>query len=214
MTHLSEYYNKMKEVGVRLKHQFLIDIPRLGADLKFFATTADLPGRTLEETEIPFHGFNMRIPTVTSFEGTMDINIRSDMGNELRTLCDIWQNDHANLAMGGGGKKRIPNEVAHLSLLDETLGNAYKNGTENVQQDICNEIAKGSTSINTTGCKNGAVLRQYTLVGVYPKSFAALGLDTTVADVAEFSLTLSYQYWYDRTGNTVRDPLGGGSNGS
>jgi len=197
MTHLSEYYDKMKSVGVRLKHQFILDIPRLGKDFKFFATTADLPGRSLEETEIPFHGVNFRIPTVTSFEGSLDFSIRSDIGNELRTMCAVWQNDHANLAMGGGGKKRIPNEVAHLYLLDETLGNAYTNGTENVEQDICAEIAQGKKTINTDGCKRGEVLRSYTLVGVYPKSFSALNLDTTAADVADFTLSLSYQYWHE-----------------
>ena len=207
MTHLSEYYEKMKSAGVRLKHQFLLEIPRLGTDFKYFATTADLPGRTLEETDIAFHGFTFRIPTNTSFDGTMDINIRSDMGNELRTNIDIWQNDHSNLAMGGGGKKRIPVEVAHLDLLDETLGNAYMNGDENVQDDICNQIAKGEIAINSAGCKNGEVLRSYTLVGVYPKTYANLSLDTTVNEVAEFTLTLSYQYWYERTGNNKLDPL-------
>ena len=197
MTHLSQYYDKMKQVGLRLQHQFLVDIPRLGDDFKFFATSATLPGRELQETEIPFHGFTFKIPTVTTFDGTMDINVRSDIGNEIRTQIEIWTNDHANLAMGGGGKKRIPIEVAHLHLLDETLGNAYMDGDEKVKDDICNQIAKGTKSINTTGCKDGAVLRSYTLAGVFPSKYGELTLDTTAAEVAEFPLTLSYQFWYE-----------------
>ena len=208
MNYLSQYYGKMKEVGIRLTHQFIVDIPVLGEDFKFFATSASLPGRTLEETELQYHGFTFRVPTVTTFEGSFEINIISDMANEIRSNIEVWENDHANLAMGGGGKKRIPIEVAHLHLLDETLGNNYLAADANVQRQICTGIDQGRFTNNPDGCVGGDILRSYTMVGVYPKTYSELSLDTTTADKAEFSLTLSYQYWYDSTGNdTSKDPL-------
>ena len=198
MTELSKYYNKMKEVGVRLQHQFIIGIDRLGPDFHFFATTSSLPGRNLEETEIPFHGVQFRIPTVISFDGSIDITIRSDIGNEIRTLIEIWANDHANLGMGGGGKKRIPSATAKLDLLDETLGNEYLD-------DVCNNITRGSiTEPNSEGCTNSPFLRSYILTGVYPQKYSELTLDTASPDVSEFTLTLSYQYWYEEGKNPLK----------
>ena len=201
--YLAEYYQKMKSAGVRLKHQYIVSIPRLGDDFKFFATSAQLPGRSLQDAEIAFHGVKFKIPTVTEFEQTMDLNIRADMGNEIRTNIEIWMNDHSNLAMGGGGKKRIPDEVFRVDLLDETLANSYLNGDETVKTGICNQIARGQKSVNLRHSCLGSVLRSYTLEGVFPGNNQGMDLDTTAPDVAEFVLTINYQYWYE----TGKNPL-------
>lgn len=205
MSYLGQYYEKMKEVGIRMNHQFIVDIPKLGPDFMFFATTADLPGRTIEENEVPFHGVTFRTPSVTTFPGEMTITVRSDMANEIRSLIEIWANDHADLAMGGGGKKRIPSELAHLYLLDETLGNAYTSGDENVRTDICNAIASGTAMPNSTGCTGeGGILRTYVLAGIFPGEYGAISMDTASPDISTFDLTLKYQYWYEADNN----PLG------
>jgi len=206
MTELSKYYDKMKEVGVRLQHQFLIDIDRLGPDFKFFATASSLPGRNLEETEIPFHGVQFRIPTVISFDGSIDITIRSDIANEIRTLIEIWANDHANLAMGGGGKKRIPSATAKFDLLDETLGNDYLPSDKKLTKLECSKIADGKEiPVNSQmKCSVKSPIRTYILTGVYPQKYSELTLDTASPDVSEFTLTLSYQYWYEEGKNPLK----------
>lgn len=195
MTMLSQYYDVMKRSGIRFKYQFYIHIPRLGDDFRFYAVSASLPGRKVNTTEAPYHAVTFRLPNNIEFESPWTVTVRSDMALEIRDRIEGWSNDHANLLMGGGGKKRIPLEVAYVDLLDETLGNGY---IPYDPQAPCNVLKPGDPSKNPeSDCTKKDVLRKYVLQGVFPDSYGNIELDTAATDIATFDLSISYQYWHE-----------------
>lgn len=186
---LRDFYNTVKDNGLRTNHEFQIEfggLPVRAADMdKFvvYAQSAGLPGRTIEAQPTPYYGFNFQVPTNTTYEQTWELVVRLDKNVEIRTIFEEWFDYIASLKNSTGGKKGlIPSgSYALVHLLSPEFFNN----------------------------NSAAISKSYRLEGVFPSSLGALTLDHSDNSISTFTMTLMFQYWYqsDRNGTNSNDPM-------
>jgi hypothetical protein len=193
---LSDFYAEMANKGLRLQHQFQVQFsPSPGAlaiigddslkqileNVSYYATTAQLPGRTQNIHTRTYLGYPFQIPTTMDYTKTLSLTMLCDSGKPdaesnaevsslLRTALLKWMNYHSNLSLSdgingynAGGVKRIPIESKILlSLLDENLE---------------------------------TVVERYILHGAFPGEIGSLNLSHESSEPATFDLSLAYQFF-------------------
>lgn len=187
---LNEFYNEMKQTGLRFAYEFQISVNEGSTNridglekLQFFATAASVPGRTLESADVPYQGMTLRVPNNVTFNSPWAVTVRCDLDMVVRKAIEKWQQEYADLKMGGGGDKKIPSYTAHVDLLGHDL----------------------KIMSNKTEAKFGNTGKTYVLMGIYPESYDDITLDTSDTGIATFGVNFAYQYWYDKAEN---NPLG------
>ena len=192
---LRNYYSTVKESGLRVGHEFAIEIASLPANLangfeyySVYAQSASLPGREIETATAPFYGFDFQIPVNTKYTQTWPITIRLDKDMNVRSLFEIWFNTIADLSKSTGGSKGvIPSDTyAMVHMLSPDFFNAGNGGI-------------------------GSISKSYRLEGVFPTSLGEVRLSHDDNTISTFDVTLAFQYWYATAigGDTsnVMDPL-------
>ncbi len=117
---IRDYFSKLK-TGLRTSHQFQLEIDRLG-DLVVYASSATLPGRSLNSEPVPFFGFNFQVPTNTDYTHEWPITIRCDKDMIIYRRFKEWADEISSLANNTAGKKaQVPTDNARLYLLSSTL---------------------------------------------------------------------------------------------
>ena len=186
---LQDFYGELSEVGLRLQHQFQIqfapgpeiqfsnsDFVKVLENVSYYAESSSIPGRTQNTVQVPYLGFNFKLPTNVQFEESINVNLRCDTGKSgigsiMRNALIDWANYHSKIdrtigiadgLSNGGGSKRIPTSSVYMHLLNQEL--------------------------NT-------IIETYKLVGVIPGNIGAMSLANGSSDVSTFELSLIYQYF-------------------
>lgn len=189
---LRDYYSTVKASGLRVDHEFAIEIAPASSGLAsgfeyytVYAQSASLPGREIETVTAPFYGFDFPIPVNTKYTQTWPLTIRMDKDANVRDLFETWFNKIADLSKSTGGSKGvIPSDTyAMVHLLSPDF---FNTGT-------------------------GSISRSYRLEGVFPTNLGEVRLDHAGNAISTFDVTLAFQYWYATAvgGDTsnANDPL-------
>ena len=189
---LRDYYSTVKSAGLRVEHEFAIEIgaPSFALaqgfnDYIVYALSANLPGREIETQPTPYFGFDFQVPVNTKYTQTWDLTIRLDKDMVVRNLFEVWFDRISNLAYSTGGSKGI------------------------IPSDSYAMVHMLSPDFFNTG--TGSVSRSYRLEGVFPSRLGDVRLDHGGNGIATFDVTLTFQYWSATVigGDTsnVMDPL-------
>lgn len=136
-----------------------------------YVETANLPGRSVNNVQVPFMGMSFNVPGTTSFPGSNNypVTFRCDQAYVIRSSFE----------------KLLVNtfHIGNTAGLYNTPG----------QNNILTMQLFGKQTGDTTGPK---ALRTYTLYGVYLASIADTLYDVKdTGTVATINATLAYQYW-------------------
>jgi len=140
-----------------------------GGMLKFLCRSSSLPASSLGEISVPYRGRVLKIPGDRTFD-PWDVTIISDSGFELRDRFEAWSNA--------------------LNMHESNLTLAYQGNFISVPffQDW------HITWLKRDGARaNG---RTYRMVGCWPQTVSAIEVAADTNDsLAEFSVTMNYQWW-------------------
>jgi hypothetical protein len=126
---INNFYDTLTNHGVRTKHQFQVELTSRPEfeDLELYFQTADLPGRTIENAEVKFYGFNFNVPTNLKYDNTWTVTVICDTDLKIREKFETWMDEIASLARNTGGMKgRISKGFSRLHLLDSNLTDITK----------------------------------------------------------------------------------------
>jgi hypothetical protein len=132
-----------------------------------YVTTTTLPGRAINNIQVPFMGLQFNVPGTANYPNSnaWNISFRVPQSLSVRRKFEDW---------------------TKLVFDDATSTGAYNIPSK----DVSNQVIL--TLIN----KDGSPLRTYTLFGAYCVSLGELTLDvTTAGDILNQQATLAYQYW-------------------
>jgi len=127
---IKDFYTKFQNVPLRRGHEFELTlstvIDGLDEDIKFYATSSQLPGKKIQPAEIKFQGMTFRLPGEMQYTGSITVQCRCDSNMNTFERIKSWQNEYGNLAMSGGGDKRLPLSKVKIDLLDSTLSDIVR----------------------------------------------------------------------------------------
>lgn len=132
-----------------------------------YVTTTTLPGRAINNIQVPFMGLQFNVPGTANYPNSnaWNITFRVPQSLSVRRKFEDW---------------------TKLVFDDATSTGAYNIPSK----DVSNQVIL--TLIN----KDGNPLRTYTFFGAYCVSLGELTLDvTTAGDILNQQATLAYQYW-------------------
>lgn len=185
---LSDFYSTIKEKGLRVNHEFMIEFG--GADAEslnldkytVYCNSATLPGRKIVAAPTPFYGFKFQIPVNTEYDQTWEVQVRADTNLKIRELIENWFNAYADLSRSTGGMKGLVPKSSYARV-------------HMLHPDFFNK-----------GGATPKISKTYRLEGVFPTGIGPITLSHESNDISTFSLTVAYQYWFD---DVIGDPLGG-----
>lgn len=140
---------------------------RFTANELLYMTSTTLPGRAIENIQVPFMGLKFNVPGTANYpnSGAWNVNFRVPQNLSIRRKFEQWTRDVFN-DIDSSGAYNIPSS------------------------DSSNQV------IMTLIDKNGTPLRTYTLYGTYCQSVGEVTMDvTTAGEVMIQQATLAYQYW-------------------
>ena len=118
---LSNFYQGMKEVGLRLGYEFQVTVPEVDEVIQFLGTSTTLPGKTINVVDVPYFGQNFKIPTNAEYGGEWSITCRCDTDLKLKKSIEKWMNKYSDLSQNGGGMKNVPDLNVRIDLLAHDL---------------------------------------------------------------------------------------------
>jgi hypothetical protein len=172
---VEEFKNRLKYGGARnnLFKVFVRPpavIPGAAAsDIPFFCKAAQLPGVTQAVVEVPYQGRIIKVYGNRTYED-WTITLYNDESPGVQSARDMflqWSN-------------RM---------------NGFESNVSNGVIDAPPASYKTSATIQQIS-KDGSVLREYGLVGVWPSSVGAIDMSWDQStNIQEFTVTISYDYW-------------------
>ena len=152
-----------------------------GAGETLYVETASLPGRVVNNIQVPFMGLSFNVPGTASFPGSNNYPVvfRCDQNYAIRATLEQALVDIFNISQTAGNY----NTPSQENTLTMTLFGKTPGSGENLP----------------------APVRTYTLVGVYLVGLQDTGYDVKdTGTVALINATLAYQYW--KVGTTQVQP--------
>lgn len=156
--------------------------------LRFLCRAAQLPAATIDPINVPYFGRNIKIAGDRNF-ADWQITVMNDEDFLIRSMFEKWSN----------ALNRFESNVRQANLVEENTLGSYKANIDVVQYG-----------------KNGDVIRVYELIGAFPTTIDAIGLNWSEQNaVEEFAVTFSYDYWLPKEGTEqnneyariARDPV-------
>lgn len=182
---LNDFYNELKTVGVRLKNQFQMtittgdaSIDKIFENIVMYAKSAALPGREQETVPLAYMGYEFQVPTRMKMTQTMSMTVRADSDMALRNAFLKWM-----------GKISNP----------DILGGSNGQGDKRLP-------AGGSVRLRLMDNKFEDVISTYLLSGAFPNKVGDVDLSNESAEVAEFEVGLTFQFWSIEEENTGKVP--------
>ena len=177
---IRDFYSNATSRGFARDFQFRITtfdvngIPSLRDDDLVFLKTANLPGKIINTTAVPFMGLDFQIPGSVKFDKnnawavtfycTQDYNLRSMLEDSMSNTFD------QGVSVGNMEPRNLDENKIVLSLIDDQL----------------NEI------------------KTYTLLGAFVTQLDEISYDLTKSGgVQEVKATIAYQYWETGPGSGV-----------
>jgi hypothetical protein len=155
-----------------------------GAGETIYVETANLPGRSINNVQVPFMGLSFNVPGTTSFPGSNNypVTFRCDQAYAIRSGLENALRDTFHIG-NTAGRYSTPGENNYIVM--QLFGKKQGDGI-------------GPTPIRT-----------YKLVGVYLINLADTLYDVKdTGSVAMINATLGYQYWtaeFNNSGNVAPD---------
>ena len=156
--------------------------------MRFLCRAAQLPAATIDPINVPYFGRNIKIAGDRNF-ADWQVTIMNDEDFLVRSMFEKWSN----------ALNRFESNVRQANLVEENTLNSYKSNIDVIQYG-----------------KNGDEIRVYELVGAFPTTIDAIGLNWSDQNaIEEFSVTFSYDYWLPKEGTeqnneyarSARDPV-------
>jgi hypothetical protein len=180
---LNDFYNELKNVGIRLKNQFQMTVTTgdgqldsIFESLVMYASSVTLPGREQQVAPLAYMGYEFQVPTAMKMTQTLELNIRSDADMAIRNAFLKWAARISNPDILGGsngqGDKRIP--------------------------------SVGSVRLNLMDAKFENTVCTYLLSGCFPINIGNMEMSNADAGIAEFQVTLQFQFWVIEQESTGR----------
>ena len=126
---IQDFYRVAQERDFARKFQFRVldvsnqGVPVLTQDDLVYVTTADLPSRTINTTQIPFMGLSFNIPGTASYSdsGGYMLNFKADSDTVLRRLFEDWTNSIFDDETSAGDYRIHSNSTITLAQLDQNM---------------------------------------------------------------------------------------------
>lgn len=176
---LNDFYNTVKSGGVRLGHQYQVNVTGTPVDeqlkdIQIWATTMTFPNVTQNAADINYMGYLFSLPTNFVFGNETTMTIRSDQSMAIHSAFLQWMNYHSQLDIendgNGGGEKRFPNSNIEIQLLDEQMKN---------------------------------IKSRCVLIGAFPTSIGEMSLSQESAEPVTFDVSFRFQYWRNEDLNSA-----------
>jgi hypothetical protein len=168
--HISDFYTQVQAKDFARQFQFrVVEMANtnFGEDTFVYLQTGNLPGRAINNVQVPFMGLNFNVPGTASYPGSESYAVTF--------LCD--QNYNIR------------------SVLENATFNTFDDGTSTGNYNIARNSSVISLDLLGKG-GSGNVVRQYTLYGAYVVSVGestyTLGDNGTLQTIPA---VLAYQYW-------------------
>lgn len=167
---ITDFYTQAQTKDFARQFQFrVIQLANtnFGEDSLIYIESGNLPGRAINNVQVPFMGLNFNVPGTASYPG-------SD-GWTVQFRCDQDYNIRATL------------ENASFNTFDDGTSGGDYNIPRNSSNIILNLIGKGG---------DNNVVRQYTLYGAYVVSLGDVSFNLgDNGAIQVIPVTLAYQYW-------------------
>lgn len=145
---------------------------------RFTCRAAQLPAASTGKIDIPYFGRRIKVSGDRVF-GDWTVTIMNDEDFLVRSMFEKWSNS--------------------LNRLESNVRDAAYSGNENSYKTDMSVIQYG---------KDGSNIRQYDIIGAFPTSIDAIGLDWDTQNAIEtFNVTFSYDYWLPAN-ETINNYLG------
>jgi hypothetical protein len=176
---LNEFYSILRSEGAKLSHQFQMHIILEGEglpanvgkafeDVTMWAEGSQLPGRTLKNAQLSYMGYELSVPTVADMTKELELTLKCDAGMNMHKAALQWHASYSRLNNGS------------------ELGNGGGNKS----------ISNARIELRLLANDMQTVERTYVLVGAYPTAVGDIALTNADPEVINFSLGLTFQYWY------------------
>jgi len=133
---------------------------------KFLVRAAEIPAASIGVIDVTYFGRPVRFSGNRTF-ADWTVTVLNDEDFAVRDLMEAWSNSMNSLA----GNARLPG--------------IPDNGTGSY---------KATAQVNQLG-KNGELLRQYELQGIFPTEVSTIALDWGTEGIQEFTVTFTYDQW-------------------
>lgn len=174
---IKEFYRVARSRDFARQFQFRLtqlgDVP-LPSDFLIYVEAATLPGKQINNVQVPFMGLNFNIPGTESFpnSGGYSVTFRCDQDYNIRRLLEDY--------------------------MEFTF--SHKNSTGNFNTPSAGSIIEleltGKTMAGGPGGGEPIEIRKYRMYGAYVQSLG--DVNYTAGDngaIVSFPVTLAYQFW-------------------
>jgi hypothetical protein len=170
---LSDFYKQAQKTDFARTFQFRVQSfadSTFGDNELVYLETAKLPGRQINNIQVPFMGLNFNVPGTASYPGSDSWNVTF--------RCDEKYNLRAAL------------ENATINTFDDSASTGTYRTPNNAQTVVLNLIGKSLAGTDFE------IVRQYTLYGAYVVSVGEIGYDIgDNGSIVKIDATVAYQYW-------------------
>lgn len=167
---ITDFYTQAQAKDFARQFQFRVvqlGNTNFGEDSFVYLETGSLPGRAINNIQVPFMGLNFNVPGTASYPGSdgWSIQFRCDQNYDIRATL----------------------ENATFNTFDDGTSGGDYNIPRNSSNIILNLIGKGGTD---------NVVRQYTLYGAYVVSLGDVSFNLADnGTIQVIPVTMAYQYW-------------------
>jgi hypothetical protein len=167
---ISDFYSTVQKNDFARQFQFRVSVlanTNFNESQLVYLETANLPGRTVNNVQVPFMGLNFNVPGTASYPGS------DAWGVTFR--CDQSYNIRATL------------ENATFNAFDDSTSSGDYNIARTTSRIVLDLLGKGGSE---------DVIRQYELIGAYVVSVGDIAYNIgDSGSIVTVPATLAYQYW-------------------
>ena len=171
---LNEFYTELKNKGVKLTHQFQLQILGTGINLvdkalehiTMWAQGAEAPGRTQNTQDIQYLGYPFNVPTNFLMTNELALTINCEADLKIRDALFYWKGTISDPDIeggsAGGGIKTVSPAKGILDLFNDRMD---------------------------------TVTHRFELMGIYPTVVGPITTTNVDPGIATFNGTFKFQYW-------------------
>ena len=126
-------------------------------NITYYVQSTSIPNVKIGNVNVPFFAAGFEVPGVITYPDSWSVKIILDQDLTQYKRLRSWQEAMSNYQYSGGGYKTIPNVVACVNLLDNTMQNVVKEYMMEgiwIQKlgDVSFEYKEGENGVATCDC--------------------------------------------------------------
>lgn len=126
---LAAFYESItKSHPLRYGHQFTVEFIGLSEllgidtkDLTYYIQSSKIPAVDVNSAKVNFYGAGFEVPGVIKYPDSWDVKILLDQDLTQYKMLQYWMETMSSYRYSQGGTKVIPNIIAKVNLLDNTM---------------------------------------------------------------------------------------------